>query len=67
MEGIAHTLPAVFPDQAPPALDAITVDGVAGIDEVEEHVVKKALKGGNRGSNIGEEVGEGVCSRDTEG
>ena len=54
--------PAILEDHARPLLEAVAVDGVAGVDEVEQHVVEEALECWDRGSFGSEERGEGVCS-----
>ena len=61
-EGENDVLPAPCPEEAQVSLEAVAVDGVGGVDEVQEDVVEEALKGGDRGALVVEESGEGVGS-----
>jgi hypothetical protein len=54
-EGQDKEAPAVEDDQTSPLLEAVLVDGVGGVDQVQEDVVEERLEGGDRGSFIGEE------------
>lgn len=56
--------PAVFDKETPPFLEAVFVDGVRGVDDVEQDIVKEGLEGGNRGALVREQSRECVCRGD---
>ena len=58
--------PAVLENHITPALPAIAIDSVAGVDDVEQDVVEEGLKGRDRGALCGEKRGKCVGTGLTE-
>jgi len=48
--GAAHTPPTILVDKAEPLLEAVAIESVAGISNVEQDIIEECLEGGNRGS-----------------
>lgn len=65
-EGEDDVFPTIFQQEAEPALEAAAVQGVGGVDDVEEDVVEEGLEGGDGGALGDEEGGEGICGCDAE-
>ena len=59
------TFPPVFEEEAGVAFEAVTVDGVGGVDNVEEDIVEEGLEGGDGGAASGEEGREGIGGGNT--
>ncbi|KAB8801894.1 hypothetical protein FH972_026715 [Carpinus fangiana] len=58
--------PALGDQHAGPLLEAVAVDGVGGVDEIEQDVVEQGLEGGDRGVGVEEQAGESVGARDAQ-
>lgn len=67
-EGEEEVFPAETPglDYVPPALPAIEIDGVGGVDDVEENVVEEGLQPRDGGSNLGEQGRKSVGAGDAQ-
>ena len=59
------TFPPVLEEKPGITLEAIAVDSVRGVDDVEEDVIEEGLEGGDGGALSGEEGRECVGSGDT--
>lgn len=42
-----NTFPAVFEYHTAPFLEAVAVEGIGGVDDVEENVIEQVLERGN--------------------
>ena len=65
-EGEDDVLPAVPEHHARPAAQPVAVEGVAGVDEVEQDVVEEGLEGRDGGPFHDEEGGQGVRAGDAD-
>lgn len=66
-EGQDQEAPAVLEHHLAPALEAVLVDGVAGVDDVEQHVVEEGLEGRDAGALARQQLAERVGRRDADG
>lgn len=59
-----RTFPAIFEHQSEPFPETVAVEGVRGVDEIDEDVVEQGLEGGDRSPLLHKQRRKGVGGRE---